>query len=754
MTASHCSKVLFLGSNVKITNLPIKEVSLLEEGSLPAYGYNPGDNIVLLAGPVTIEKGRLEQSLTWLTSYLAGSELSPRINTLSYGAERQVYQLFRKRRSGQDSKEEGWFMVKQLLPSEERGSGGPPFTFSAHEYAIACSNTGMVLIDDSGMPPQICDEMSELNPGMWCIALGISVAHWQHWARLLGERFTLFCRLSDLETTRMEMDSSVNWETIVAMCLRALRTPEVGLWDSERHCFLCRIIIEMFPHAILYVGPDAVYFRYRKGSLPEKSSSRKRGSVPCYDTMVTAMLTLKALRSNGLDFSRKAFYDFSKQVLCNWKKLDEHGYHFDEGLRLPTLDCSSACLSGLPCSCADSMEIDPSFVELPYFTPEFEEALELAAGQAWGEKKKKALRSIFRHQYAYPYPTEEEGGQQLCYVDIVMSVLHCLKEEVNRGTGFDNLPIFKLGHLRTTDPAEIDPVLTLHQVMDSYVSKESVLRPLCIGVFGPPGSGKSFAVKQVANEIARHYESSPFVFFEFNLTQFAGPEEINAAIDPIRASVAQGKVPIVFWDEFDCRYDGHEFGYLRYFLPAMQDGVTYVQGIPYHIGRAIFVFAGGVKASWEGMERLLVPKKPKELQLTKTLKIPDFMSRLRVVLDIDGIEVPEYLLKDSATEEEMEELRRILLKRAFIIAHQMQTHWKSAARKTSGLLLRLLLADYKFGARSIEAVIEASRAADRLVYGLPELIAPSAARIHADWRVDLERKIDQFRKSKGLRAVW
>ncbi|MCW5198535.1 ATPase, partial [Desulfobulbus sp. F3] len=167
----------------------------------------------------------------------------------------------------------------QLLPSEERGDGSQPFSLSAHEYAIAGGNTGMVLIDDSGMPPQICDEMSELNPGMWCIALGISVAHWQHWAKLLGERFTLFCRLSDLETTRMEMDSSVNWETIVAMCLRALRTPEVGLWDSERHRFTCRIIIEMFPHAILYVGPDAVYFRYRKGSLPEKAPPAS--AAPC-----------------------------------------------------------------------------------------------------------------------------------------------------------------------------------------------------------------------------------------------------------------------------------------------------------------------------------------------------------------------------------------------------------------------------------------------------------------------------------------
>jgi hypothetical protein len=99
------------------------------------------------------------------------------------------------------------------------------------------------------------------------------------------------------------------------------------------------------------------------------------------------------------------------------------------------------------------------------------------------------------------------------------------------------------------------------------------------------------------------------------------------------------------------------------------------------------------------MEALLSQKDPQAAGLFKTLKIPDFMSRLRVVLDIDGIEIDDELLQESATEEQLQDLHRILLKRAFIVAHQMDTHWKKAARKTSGLLLRLLLARYKFGAR-------------------------------------------------------
>lgn len=752
MNSDQQQSILFLGSRVKIRNLPIKEVSLIEEGNLPAYGYNPGDFVELMAGKVGVENGRLDQCQTWLASYLAEAGLESRVSTVTYGEQKDIFQIFRKKERPEIDKDHGWFMVHQILPFAGRGESENPLVVDDSNRDKLSGHQGIMVIDDSGQPPKIATELKKLNPGAWVVAMGISVARWSDWVEEFGDNFVLFGRLADLETTRMEMDSSLVWESLVAMTMRALRSPEVGIWDEVNSCFRCHVVIEMFPHGLLNITPDHIFFRHRPGSLPEKSAPRQRGSVPSYDTLVTAMLAMDYVRMGKIISGRCHFYDFSKRAMAHWQMLNDHGYFFSDALEFPNLDFYETFPEGAPCSYLDGG--DPFFIELPMTSAQFNRKLDAAASQVWDSRKKDSLRTLFDQPFAptMSIPSAVETGSD--FMGVILDVLHQLKEEVSRKSGFDQLRMFNVGHLRTTDPAEIGPVLTLQTVMDSYVSKDSFQRPLCLGVFGPPGSGKSFAVKEVARVIGSRFDDDPFDFFEFNLTQFSDPEEINSAIDLVRASVAKGKVPITFWDEFDCRYDGNEFGYLRYFLPSMQDGVTYVHGIPYYIGRAIFVFAGGVKASWQGMEDLLTKASPQELQMARTLKIPDFMSRLRVVLDIDGIEIPEELLRESASSDELAELRRILLKRAFIIAHQMDTHWKKAARKTSGLLLRLLIGHYNYGARSIEAVIEASRATDRLVYGLPELIGPSGARIHAGWRVELERRLDQVRKQQGLRSVW
>ncbi|HET6883000.1 MAG TPA: hypothetical protein VFI31_22720, partial [Pirellulales bacterium] len=64
-----------------------------------------------------------------------------------------------------------------------------------------------------------------------------------------------------------------------------------------------------------------------------------------------------------------------------------------------------------------------------------------------------------------------------------------------------NVPQLKLGKLRTIDRDEIERLRNIRSLIENYRDTPRVKRPLSIGVFGQPGSGKSFAVKELAKAV-------------------------------------------------------------------------------------------------------------------------------------------------------------------------------------------------------------------------------------------------------------
>lgn len=207
----------------------------------------------------------------------------------------------------------------------------------------------------------------------------------------------------------------------------------------------------------------------------------------------------------------------------------------------------------------------------------------------------------------------------------------------------ERFPVARFGDLQTVDRNEIESLRTLRHLITAYQNGGSQKRPLSLGVFGPPGAGKSFGVTQIAMAVLGITEDD---ILTFNLSQFNDTGDLIGAFHRIRDRVLTGTTPLVFWDEFDSQ----GYRWLQYLLAPMQDGV-FQQGQATHpIGKCVFVFAGATSPTFDTFG----PPNPKELPELLNLppeqqreaennwldfalkKGPDFKSRIVGFLNVLG----------------------------------------------------------------------------------------------------------------------
>jgi len=277
-----------------------------------------------------------------------------------------------------------------------------------------------------------------------------------------------------------------------------------------------------------------------------------------------------------------------------------------------------------------------------------------------------------------------------------------------------HVPSLRLGPLFTVDRSEIESLRALDALIRTYEAVKVQKKPLSIGVFGPPGAGKSFGVKALARGILT--EKVPFL--EFNLSQFKGPEDLIGAFHRVRDAVLEGITPVAFWDEFDSR----NYRWLQYLLAPMQDGAFQDGQITHPIGKCIFIFAGGTSSTLEefGVPQ---PKEPTNEELAglskedcaerkraleqqseryqafKLLKGPDFISRLHGFLNVLGPN-PRTDAKCPDT--------TWPIRRAIILRGLLGLKGNDVLDVDSGLLNALLgVRLYRHGARSFEKVVNA-----------------------------------------------
>jgi len=289
---------------------------------------------------------------------------------------------------------------------------------------------------------------------------------------------------------------------------------------------------------------------------------------------------------------------------------------------------------------------------------------------------------------------------------------------LEKGSDLDLMPKGQFGKLKTLDRKEIESLNSMKNLIREYLQQESQRRPLSIAVFGPPGAGKSFTVTEVAQEVS----SEGLRPLQFNLSQWEDPEALVLALHQVRDVSLRGQMPLVFFDEFDCRFRGEPLGWLKYFLNPMQDGAFRHKELTFHLSKAIFVFAGGTSETFEDFFQ----EGEDDFRIAKG---PDFVSRLRGYINIRSIDPPEnpdekyYLIRRSI-------LLRSLIQKAApnVFDSQRQRLWIDW-----GVLQALLrVPSYRHGVRSLQAVLEMSRLSERRKFEAAALPLKEQLKLHVD----------------------
>ena len=289
---------------------------------------------------------------------------------------------------------------------------------------------------------------------------------------------------------------------------------------------------------------------------------------------------------------------------------------------------------------------------------------------------------------------------------------------------FKNVPVCRYRDLSTVDLDEIENYHAIKTLMGEYIyaydhplQPGKAPNPISVAVFGPPGSGKSFGVKQIAKSMERFRISS------LNLSQYGSAAELFAALDA--ALVYEGNsIPLIFFDEFDSELDGLSRGWLKYFLAPMQDGEYTLDGRTMTIPGAFFVFAGGTAPSFPEF----LPDDEESTQEFQRVKGPDFVSRLKGILNIKG---PN---PTSVTD------RRHIIRRALLLRNLFERQAQNFCDPETGkvhispALLRALLrvSEFRHGSRSMEFIVGMSRKAGISRYSPSCLPLAEQLDIHLD----------------------
>jgi hypothetical protein len=268
----------------------------------------------------------------------------------------------------------------------------------------------------------------------------------------------------------------------------------------------------------------------------------------------------------------------------------------------------------------------------------------------------------------------------------------------------------RIGNFSVLSSAELKELMNFRDRIHAYLELKEPKHPLCLGVFGPPGSGKSFAVEELL-------KTKAYVFRTLNLSQMRGSDDLSSALAEVTRWL-DGRNLLVFFDEFDSSLAGVPLGWLQWLLAPMQDGIVVDRGNLVELKRAVFVFAGGTADTFEEFPDV-------HEDYFRRVKGPDFLSRLRGHMNVRGPNAWPY-----------RRVRRAICLRLAVerVAPGLLYRGSIPEVRMDDAFIDKLLAvgRYRHGSRSVEALVEMSTVPTQQHFSEENLPSPNVRASHVD----------------------
>lgn len=515
---------------------------------------------------------------------------------------------------------------------------------------------------------------------------------------------TVLVAIKDLRACPVWIGTSLSWEQLLEDIVRAVRSDACPLSPSGRKGSpFQRVVVTIGTSGAVIVEENRSILVFDRNGQEDDFQRLHPGQMMGYNTCVMGALTVGwALGRDQPDWPQRAVY----HGVSLGRLLHLKGYELADGTR--------RCLQFPHVLLAEAYhDLDAGGkrrdeLQIASNLGIFVDGKDSGSGLCGGRW------SILQQVVLDP----SQGGR-LTNAQRAEAVCCYARDIVRKGPEavLSDVPVETIRNWRSADRLEIEGMRSAYNAMEAYLRADEKKTPLSVAIFGPPGAGKSFAVKQIAEKLGIIREDQ----LTFNLSQYESPDDLARAFHQIRDLHVKGKTPLVFWDEFDAAKGGNPLGWLRYFLAPMQDGEFMEHGTVHPVGGGIYIFAGATRRSFQEFS-------DGNGQEEREAKKPDFISRLSAFIDVRGPNGSPNSIEDPL----------FIIRRAFLFHHALDAHAKHLRGRGGyeiepGILDAFLrVTHYKHGARSIDSIVRMSNLSGRRKYELSALPPDHLLRMHVN----------------------